>query len=298
MNFEIDWIGLSLGFVGQTVILTLALWIMLKIQAFDWNAFGLIGCAALACALDRIPFVGWEISGVVLLLCVKKLIHSRTFTDALFSVVVAYAITFAFNMFVLTAMVGDLRHSTMVRARFSNSAATSAAQPAGSTNASASTPGAHAGTATTQDPSESTPAATAPESTPAHAAAPAVHLDPDAAAGASATTAPTTATNNSATVATTTQPAPIEPYTDTNRLNALRLAGDIMKHFYVKGVSQGATISIAMISNGTRNFDILAGDIVQLQTSDGRYVAVKCESVGDDQVIVSVEGVKVTLFHR
>jgi hypothetical protein len=53
-----------------------------------------------------------------------------------------------------------------------------------------------------------------------------------------------------------------------------------------------------MLSNGTRNFDIVSGDTIQLQTSDGRFAAVKCESITDGQVLVSVEGVEVTLLRR
>ena len=306
MNFEIDWITLGLSVVGQTVILTAALWIMLKVQHFDWSTPGLIGAAAVACALDRIPFVGWELSFVVLLFCVKALIHSRTFTDAIFSVAIAYAITFAVNMFLLTALVGDLRHSVAVRARVPNPARAAAVQPAGTTSGGATTPPTRAQTATAQTPTATATTSDATEPV-APVPVPAANPGPAPAVAASTSTtptsqptptAPTAPAANATPVGGATEPAPIQPTTDTNRLNSLRLAGDIMKHFYVKGVSQGATISIAMISNGTRNFDIVAGDIVQLETSDGRYVAVKCEHVGDGQVIVSVDGVKVTLFHR
>lgn len=296
MNFDIDWIGLSFGIIGQTVFLTVALWIMLKIQHFDWSVPGLIASCALACALDRIPYVGWEISGVVLLLCVKKLIHSRTFTDALFSVVIAYAITFAFNMFVLTSLVGDLRHSTFVRARTVNSSATAEAQPAGSTNASSATASGRTAassaqtSATASSASASAPTQASASAANASSSSSAASLPPDASQPVSAPAAVAAAVPP-------VLPSP-DPVVDTNRLNAVRLAGEVMKQFYVKGVSQGAKISIAMISNGTRNFDIVAGDIVQLQTADGHYVAVKCESVGDGQVTVSIEGVKVTLFHR
>ncbi len=271
MNFnDIDWIGLGIGIGIQTVFLTIALWIMLKVQGFDRNIFGLIGAAALGCAIDRIPYVGWEISGVVLLLCITKLIHARTFTDAIFTVVIAYAITFAFNMFVITALIGDLRPSPKVRARMQEAAlaaeraAAETNEPA-STNSTTSAPVAVVATTTnTAQPVATTNSVSAPAQTPA---------------------------------ASTNVPAP-ELLVDTNRLNAVRLAGDIMKHFYVKGVSQGATVSIAMLSNGTRNFDIASGDVIQLQTSDGKFAAVKCKSVADGQVVVIVEGVEVTLYRR
>ena len=280
MNFNnVDWMALGLGFAGQTVFLTIALWIMLKMQSFDRNIFGLIGASALACAIDHIPYVGWYISGVVLLLCVTKLIHARTFTDAIFTVAIAYAITFAFNMFVITSLMADLRPSAQVRARIAEAIA---ARAAAQTNELAGTNAAPV------------PAPASTAATPANAvASPAKLAGTNAAATAVPSTQPPAVSTNAA--------APVlspEPGFDTNRLNSVRLAGDIMKHFFVKGVSQGTTISIAMLSNGTRNFDIASGDTLQLQTSDGRYAAVKCMSITDGQVVLSVEGVEVTLYRR
>jgi hypothetical protein len=259
MNFnDIDWMGLSLGIAGQTVFLTVALWIMLKIQGFDRNVFGLIGAAALASALDRIPYVGIEISLVVLLLCITKLIHARTFTDAIFTVGISYAITFAFNMFVITMLMADLRPSAKVRARIAEAIA--AARAAAQTN----------------EPAGTNAAPAKVEPTTAAVAAPQIPATTNAAAPV---------------------PAP-DLVVDTNRLNSVRLAGDIFKQFFVKGVSQGATISIAMISNGTKNYDLAAGDTIQLPTSDGKFVAVKCESVAEGRVLISVEGVQTTLLRR
>ena len=266
---DVDWAGLGIGIAIQTVFLTIALWIMLKIQSFERNILGLIGVAALSCALDRIPYVGWEVSGVVLLLCITKLIHARTFTDAIFTVAIAFAITFAFNMFVITMLMADLRPSAKVRARVAEAAT---AHVAVETNGAAGTNAAPA--PATQ------PVVAAPAKTETNAAV------------AAASQIPAASTNAAAPV-----PAP-DPVFDTNRLNIVRMAGDIMKHYYVKGVSQGTTISIAMLSNGTRNFDIVSGDTIQLQTSDGRFAAVKCESITDGQVLVSVEGVEVTLLRR
>jgi hypothetical protein len=284
MNFNnVDWMALGLGFGGQTVFLTIALWIMLKMQGFDRNIFGLIGAAALACAIDHIPYVGWYVSGVVLLLCVTKLIHARTFTDAIFTVAIAYAITFAFNMFVITALMADLRPSAKVRARIAEAIA---ARAAAQTNELA-------GTASNAAP---VPAPASAAGTPANAvASPAKPVE--TATAAAATTSPSTQPP----AASTNAAAPVlspEPGFDTNRLNSVRLAGDIMKHFFVKGVSQGTTISIAMLSNGTRNFDIATGDTLQLQTSDGKYAAVRCKSITDGEVVLNVEGVDVTLYRR
>jgi hypothetical protein len=275
INFNIDWVKLGIGFVIQTVFLALALWAMLKQQKLTCKFPGLLGSVLLACVLVQIPYVGAVISFVVLLLCITKAIGARTFTDAIVAVGVAFAPFVVFNFVVLSLLLGILRPMVKVRARVTEPAAV-----------------VHAVVQTNQLAATNLPAA----------AAPAVEA-PATATTIAAVPAPQTLGTNPAAPAPTTPVAavpvrPPEPVFDTNSLISARMAGDIMKHFFVKGFSQGATISIAMISNGTRNFDVSAGDIFQLETSDGRYAAVKCESVAEGEVVISVGGVKVTLLRR
>jgi hypothetical protein len=286
MNINIDWTKLGIAFAVQAVFLTFALVAMLRQQKLKPNIFGLLASILLACALVQIPYAGIAFSFIVALLCITKTVGARTFTDAIVAVGVAFALFAAFNYAAVPPLTGVLLPLVKVRARTTESV--SAPAPASTNNAVA--------VASNNRPvaTNASPVVGASPESPAKAAdaAPATATAPSAPVEANATTAAPTPAS---------APAPVpaaEPVFDTNRLNAVRLAGDIMKHFYVKGVSQGATISIAMISNGTRNFDIVAGEVVQLQTTDGRYAAVKCESVGDDQVIVSVEGVKISLFRR
>jgi hypothetical protein len=282
MNINIDWTRLGIATAVQAIFLTFALGAMLKQQKLKWKVPGLLGSVLLACLFVQIPYAGIVISFVVALLCITKVIGARTFTDALFAVGAAFALFAVFNFVAVPPLTGVLLPLVKVRARVAEPAPAAAVPASASTNRPAATNAAAATVPVPASPAES-PAKAATVAPPLTNASPAVI--PAEATGTPTTPAP--------------MPAhPAEPVFDTNRLNAVRLAGDIMKHFYVKGVSQGATISIAMISNGTRNFDIVVGDVIQLQTSDGRYAAVKCESVGDDQVIVSVEGVKVSLFRR
>ncbi len=279
MNINIDWTRLGIAAAVQAIFLVFVLGAMLRQQKLKSNVPGLLASVLLACLLVQIPYAGIVVAFVITLFCITKAVGARTFTDPVFAVGVSFALLAAFNFVALPPLTGVLLPLVKVRARAKESPAVAAVTASTSTNRTVVTNAPPAAAAS------STPGPAANASAPATPAA----LPPDA--------APDTAPAAVAAAVQPVLPSP-EPVFDTNRLNAVRLAGDIMKHFYVKGVSQGATISIAMISNGTRNFDIIAGDVVQLQTSDGRYAAVKCESVGDGQVIVSVEGVKVTLFHR
>jgi hypothetical protein len=277
INFNnIDWTRLGIGFAIQAVFLTIALLVMLKQQKLTWKLPGLLGSVLVACALVQIPYAGAVISFVVLLLCITKVVGARTFTDAIFAVGVSMTLLVVFNLAVLSLLLGVLLPpGSRVRAR--------TAEPA---------PAAYAA-AETNELATTTNAAPAPANAVATPTKP-VETNTAVAAAASvpATQTPAVSTNAAAPV-----PTP-DPVFDTNRLNSVRLAGDIMKHFFVKGVSQGATISIAMLSNGTRNFDIVSGDTIQLQTSDGKFAAVKCISITDGQVVISVEGVEVTLYRR
>jgi hypothetical protein len=95
----------------QTVILLAALWVMIKIQKLDYNVLGLIASAVLASALDLIPLAGHFIAVPVLYVCIAKATRADLFPDAVFTVVVAYALMFCANLFLIGALMGDLRLS-------------------------------------------------------------------------------------------------------------------------------------------------------------------------------------------
>jgi hypothetical protein len=143
-------LGLGLEFVIQTAFLTLALWILVKLQRFQFNLPGLVASAAVATAFDLIPFVGHYLAVVVLFLCISKVIRERG-GDVIFTVGVSYALTFGMNLFLLSSLLGDLR----VHARTRDAAATAAVEDVdddmeATTNAAA-TPGKQAANPT-QDP--------------------------------------------------------------------------------------------------------------------------------------------------
>src|SRR5258708_35978805 len=108
MNSEI--LALAIEFLVQAAFLVTAHWIMLKLQKLEYNVPGLFGAAALASALDMIPYVGHYLSVGVLLFCMTKVTRSD-YVDVLFTVFVGYALMFGMNLFLLGALLGDLRPS-------------------------------------------------------------------------------------------------------------------------------------------------------------------------------------------
>ena len=106
-------VGLLIYFAVQTVFLLAALWVMIKVQKLNYNFLGLLGAAALASAIKLIPLpfhIADIISCTVLLFCISK-VTGAEYIDVKFTVVVGYALMFAVNMFLLGALMGDLRPS-------------------------------------------------------------------------------------------------------------------------------------------------------------------------------------------
>jgi len=117
-------LGLLIEFAVQTVFLSVALWIMIKLQKLDYNFPGLLGTAALASGLDRMldtvvghflgDYLSAYISGpiviVVLIICISKLTHADK-VDVLFTIMVGYALMFGMNLWLFGALLGDLRPS-------------------------------------------------------------------------------------------------------------------------------------------------------------------------------------------
>ncbi len=251
----------AFGFLGQTVFLFVALWIMIKLQKLNCNPFALLGSAALACALDNIPYVGWEISAVALLLCITKAIGARTFTDAIFTTGISYALMFCFNLFVLSVLLGDLRHGHGLQVRARTPESPEAVENGPATNSPANT---NVLVVTSSEPAKP-PAAKTP------APAPLVYQ------GAGEAN------------------APAAPKADT--ATAGKMASEVATHFAIRGISKGAIQTIAMISNGTRSYDVVAGDTFQLPTASGKANVV-CDSVDENKVVLEVEGVRVTISHK
>jgi hypothetical protein len=121
----------------QTVFLTAALWIMIKLQKLDYNFPGLLGSAALACGVDAVltlilqrwfegmtMYLTTPIFIVVLFFCIRKVTNADP-VDVSFTIVVGGALRFGMNLWLIGALMGDLRPS----ARDSGEFGTTAQQP-------------------------------------------------------------------------------------------------------------------------------------------------------------------------
>jgi len=100
---------LAIEFLIHGAILLLLLWLMIKFQDLNYNFLGLLGSAALGSGLDMIPYFGHMLAVPVLYFCIWKVTQSTLFPDAAFTVAIAYALMFAVNVFLLGALMGDLR---------------------------------------------------------------------------------------------------------------------------------------------------------------------------------------------
>ena len=100
--------------VIETSFLLLALWCMVKIQKLQHTGPGLLAAAAVACAFDLIPYVGHYIAVPVLWVSLTK-VTREDFTGVVFTTAISYALVFGMNLFLLGALMGDLRVSARAR---------------------------------------------------------------------------------------------------------------------------------------------------------------------------------------
>src|SRR5436189_4245176 len=109
-------IGFAIELVVETAFLTLALWIMIKLQKLNYNFFGLVGSAALSCAIEIIVshFLGWGLatcaSVPVLIFCMAKVTRADHI-DVVFTIAVGYALTMGMDLWLMGMLMGDLRVS-------------------------------------------------------------------------------------------------------------------------------------------------------------------------------------------
>ena len=107
---------LLIAFTVQTVFLFAALWIMIKLQKLNYNFFGLVGSAALSCAIDILVshFLGWSFAALasvpILIFCISKVTRADH-TDVVFTIAVGYALTFGMDLWLMGMLMGDLRVS-------------------------------------------------------------------------------------------------------------------------------------------------------------------------------------------
>lgn len=110
VNVEII-IGYTIGFFLRAIALLTFLWIMIKIQKFDYEWLPLIGSAFLASGLDMIPYVGHFIAVPVLYYCIWKITRSTIFPDAAFTVILSYALMRCLGWILLTVQFSGF-HAT------------------------------------------------------------------------------------------------------------------------------------------------------------------------------------------
>ena len=105
MLAEIIYYGVA--FLFHSALLMAALWIMIKLQGFNYNFLGLLGTAAAGGALDMIPYVGHALAVITLYTCITKMTRASMFPDAAFTVAVAFALMFAAKILLFTALIGN-----------------------------------------------------------------------------------------------------------------------------------------------------------------------------------------------
>jgi hypothetical protein len=241
-------IGLGIKIGVETVILTIALWIMIKAQKLNYHFPGLLGAAALTSGLDEIlnrsldpvlgiylaSYISTPVAVAVLFICITRLTRADQ-VDVFFTIGVGYAIWFCLNLWLLGALMGDLSPST---------------RPAGNEAGAAGLP--------------------------------AKYRTPNT----NRLAAPSPMTNKAAGSVARPPGNPGEPV-------PANLVSETIKSLSLKGIISAGKPS-AMISTGVKTYTLFPGDSLDLETAHGK-VAVRCEKLEKDRVILNVAGEPVTL---
>lgn len=110
-------IFMLVGAFVQWIVYTALLWFMVKIQKLNYNVLGLLGSSALATLIGLIPVVGTYLGWAVLVVCLWKVTGADIAPDVLFTVGIAGALMFCFNLFLFGTMMGELRPDLVLEAR-------------------------------------------------------------------------------------------------------------------------------------------------------------------------------------
>jgi hypothetical protein len=261
--------------VAQTAILFVAMWIMIKVQNLNNHIPGLIGSAAIATALDMVldHFVGINlitvpIVCVVLCFCIAKVtVTTNVFdTDVIFTVAVGYAVDFVLNLFVIGALMGDLHPSDVQTEHLRQQMDEMGESYADDKEAPVQTTNTASGKLITLGK------------------APVRAAKTNLTKAASTNSAQGKAANAAKKKNTYSRiPEPQGP------------GAQAAKGFILKGITKAANISTAMIYTGVKTYNITAGESLFMDTPKGK-VNVQCEAVEEEQVVLSISGLKVTLF--
>ncbi|UCG56106.1 MAG: hypothetical protein JSU70_14685 [Phycisphaerales bacterium] len=83
---------LIVAFLVQVVAGTVFLWLGMKLTKEDGPFVGLLAAAAIAGLFELIPYVGWYLSFVVLIVLISRWTTAEIWPDAVLMVVAAWAL--------------------------------------------------------------------------------------------------------------------------------------------------------------------------------------------------------------
>ena len=110
-------VGLAVVTVAKWLVYTGLLWGMIKIQKLNYNTLGLFGSSLAATLVAFIPYVGSYLSYAVLIFCLWKCTGAEIAPDIIFTVGIAGALMFCVNLFVIGALMGNVRSDLSAAAR-------------------------------------------------------------------------------------------------------------------------------------------------------------------------------------
>ncbi|MGA2854158.1 MAG: hypothetical protein ABSE90_08520 [Verrucomicrobiota bacterium] len=274
--------SLAIEIAIESVFLTVALWIMIKLQNLEYKFTGLIFSAFLACGLNSIltyflepwfqdfaGFMSAPVYFIVLFVCVSKATQAEI-VDVVFTVVVGGAIMFVMNLWLIGALMGDLRPSAM-QARN---------EPFGDVD------GGHPAAVETNRPNRLAPVIqTTNKAKTKNTIGGKSPAKPET---ANSTTPPPAAGARDKSAAT-----PAQPAANLNGPVPVERVGETIKGFSLKGIVGGGKPS-AMIYTGVKTYTVFQGDSRSMETPNG-MITVRCEQLGKDRVALNIAGQQVTL---
>ena len=104
------------GFV-RFVLYTIILWIMIKIQKFNYNWPGLLLVSGASIAISYVPWAGVYLSYPVLVFGLHTLTRASIAPDIIFTVGITRAVMFVIQLFLIGSLMGDLRPDLSANAR-------------------------------------------------------------------------------------------------------------------------------------------------------------------------------------
>lgn len=117
-TFEIAYLaGLAVITVAKWLIYTVLLWGMIKVQKLNYNVLGLLGSSLAYTLVAFIPYAGTYLAYAVLVFCLWKCTGAEIAPDVVFTVGIASALMFCVNLFVIGALMGNLRPDLSANAR-------------------------------------------------------------------------------------------------------------------------------------------------------------------------------------